>query len=527
MNRKTSWVLGAGAALVVAASPVAGQTFSGEANPALRRIWDEGTRNSQVTRLAQTLTDSLGPRLTGSPDMTRAQQWLLDTYRSWGITARREQYGTWKAWRRGPSHIDLVQPRVRSLEGMMLAWSPGTGGRPVEGGVVSLPQVADSAAFRAWLPNVRGKFVAISMPQPTCRPNKTWEEFATPETLASFRRQRGADSVAWAARLRATGMTARDLPKALEQAGAIGVLTSYWSGGYGVDRIFQARTERVPTVDLSCEDYGLVYRLAANNQGPMVRVAAESQDLGEQPVFNVMAEIRGSERPNEYVVLSAHFDSWDGSSGATDNVTGTVTMMEALRILKSVYPRPKRTILVGHWSGEEQGLNGSRAYVEDHPQVVSGLQALFNQDNGTGRVTTISMQGFTRVSPVMQRWLGQIPTEISRHISLDDPGVPSQGGSDYASFVCKGVPAFGLSSLNWEYGTYTWHTNRDTYDKIVLDEVRSNAMLTAMLTYLASEEGQLLPRDRATTFGNNPNTGRPYTWPNCTNATRSFGASTR
>lgn len=520
-------LLGAGATLAASAAPLGAQTFSGNPDPVLRRIWDEGMRSSQVERLAQTLSDSLGPRLTGSPGMDVAQQFLLDTYRAWGITARREQYGTWKSWERGTTHVDLVQPRVRSLEGMMLAWSPGTGGQPVQGGVVALPETADSAAFAAWLPAVRGKFVMISMPQPTCRPNKTWEEFATPEGLAAFRARRGADSASWAARLRNTGLSARELPKALEQAGAIGVVTSYWSGGYGVDRIFQARTERVPTVDLSCEDYGLVYRLSANKQNPVLRVAAESRDLGEKPVFNVIGEIRGSQKPNEYVVLSAHFDSWDGSSGSTDNVTGTVTMLEAMRLLKTVYPRPKRTILVGHWSGEEQGLNGSRAYVADHPEVVNGLQALFNQDNGTGRVTSISMQGFTRVSPVMQRWLSRIPTEITRHITLDDPGVPSQGGSDYASFVCKKVPAFGLSSLGWEYGTYTWHTNRDTYDKIVLDEVRSNAILTAMLTYLAAEEPQLLPRDQATSFPPNPGTGRPYTWPNCTEAARSFGASTR
>jgi carboxypeptidase Q len=125
----------------------------------------------------------------------------------------------------------------------------------------------------------------------------------------------------------------------------------------------------------------------------MVSVHTESKELGVVPTFNTIAEIKGSEKPNEYVMLSAHFDSWDGGTGATDNGTGTLTMMEAMRLLKKFYPHPKRTILVGHWGSEEEGLNGSRAFVEDHPEIVQNLQALFNQDNGTGRVVNISGHG--------------------------------------------------------------------------------------------------------------------------------------
>jgi len=211
-------------------------------------------------------------------------------------------------------------------------------------------------------------------------------------------------------------------------------------------------------LELSCEDYGLVFRLAHNGQGPRLRVQADADLLGEVPVSNVIGEIKGSEKPDEYVMLSAHFDSWDGSSGATDNGTGTITMMEAMRILKSVYPRPKRTIMVGHWSGEEQGLNGSRAFAADNPAVVKGLQALFNQDNGTGRVATISMAGLTRAGEFFGRWFAKLPTELTRNITLVIPGIPGGGGSDYASFLCYGAPAFNLTSLSWDYGTYTWHT---------------------------------------------------------------------
>jgi Zn-dependent M28 family amino/carboxypeptidase len=193
-------------------------------------------------------------------------------------------------------------------------------------------------------------------------------------------------------------------------------------------------------------------------------------------------------------------------------------MMEAMRILKVAYPNPRRTILVGHWSGEEQGLNGSRAFAHDHPEIVQGLQALFNQDNGTGRVVNISMQGLTGAGAHFGAWLAKIPQEITGFINLNIPGSPGGGGSDYASFICAGAPAFSLSALNWGYGTYTWHTNRDTYDKIVMDDLRNNATLTAMLTYLASEDPQKVSRERRVLA--NPRTGEPGQWPQCRDGAR-------
>ncbi|MGH7555095.1 MAG: M20/M25/M40 family metallo-hydrolase, partial [Longimicrobiales bacterium] len=236
--------------------------------------------------------------------------------------------------------------------------------------------------------------------------------------------------------------------------------------------------------------------LALNNQGPRLRVDVQTEFTGAVPTFNTIAEVNGSEKPNEYIMLSAHFDSWDGGSGATDNGTGTIVMMEAMRILRQVYPRPKRTIVVGHWSGEEQGLHGSRAWAHDHPEVVSGLQALFNQDNGTGRVQSIGMQGLTRAGEYWGRWTTRLPQEIMQHIRLNIPGTPTSGGTDNASFICFGAPAFGLSSLSWGYNPFTHHTNIDTYDKIVLEELRNNATLTAMLVYLADQERERMPRDR-------------------------------
>jgi Iap family predicted aminopeptidase len=310
------------------------------------------------------------------------------------------------------------------------------------------------------------------------------------------------------------GISQSEILQRIEDAGALGTFSSSWTGYWGASRVSSSRNKTIPDIAFGCEDYGLMYRLAEGNQGPVVRVSAEVTDHGTAPTYNVIGEIRGSEKPNEYIILSAHLDSWDGGSGSTDNITGSVTMMEALRILKKVYPNPKRTIMVALWNGEEQGLNGSRAFVADHPEIVENVQAVFNQDNGTGRVVDISMQGLTGVASYFGEWMTLLPNEISQHIDLTIPGMPGTGGSDYASFVCAGVPAFSLRSLSWEYGQ-TYHNPTDTFDKIVIDEIVNNATLTAMLTYLASEEPDKLPRDTRIMSGTNPRTGEPITWPQC------------
>ena len=526
--------IAAGLLLTTLTTPAATQGFpqpSGFAieDPVLRRIWTIATDSSQLPRLAQALFDSLGPRLTASPGMVASQNWLVATYTAWGIAARKEQYGTWRGWRRGKTHIDLVSPRVRTLEGTMLAWSPPTPkGRPVRAPVVVLPDVPDSAAFVAWLPQAKGKFVLISFPQPTCRPDDSWEKWAAPNGADTLKARRTAAQQAWLQRQQRTGYwgpgggvsAATPLTRRLEAAGAAGTIGSFWSQGWGVQKIFAAFTDRTPVLDIACEDYGLLYRLAENKQAPVIEVTAESQPLGEVPVFNVIGEIKGSQLPSEYVMLSAHFDSWDGGSGATDNGTGTITMLEAMRLLKLVYPNPRRTILVGHWSGEEQGLNGSRAFVKDHPEIVSGLQALFNQDNGTGRVENMNASGFPDASAALARYLARVPADITRNIKFSFPGNPSGGGTDHASFVSCGAPGFGLGSGDWDYGRYTWHTNRDTYDKVSFDDVKNNAALAAMLVYLADQDSVRMSREKRTVFARTAS-GQPGAWPECRDAQRS------
>jgi hypothetical protein len=507
---------------------VAGAQNLATDDPVLRAIWDQAMNRSQLEDLAQSLLDSIGPRLTASPQMERAQDWAVRTMRAWGIEARLERYGTWEGWDRGPSHVDLIAPRVRSLEGRILAWSPGTGGRPVEGGVAYLPEINAPADWQRFLGTVRGRWVMLSYPEPTCREDDQWLEFGLEESVLRMSEARELGRQRWTRNLQATGSTdsrQRDLHRQLEEAGAAGIITSQWPGSYGTTRVFNAYNRTSPTFELGCEDYALVYRLAANGQAPVLRLTADATNRGEVPVFNVIGEIRGTTWPDQYVMLSAHYDSWEGGSGATDNGSGSLLMLETMRILKAAYPNPKRTILIGLWSGEEQGLNGSRAYTEDHPEVVRGLQALWNQDNGTGRIVNLSAQGLVQAGGSLAEWLSKVPAEVAQHVDLQLPGNPGGGGSDYASFICHGAPGFSLGALSWDYSSHTWHTHRDTYDKLVFDDLRNNVVLTASLVYLSADDPNFVDRTRRAVM-----TGRgggPAQWPACVPAERTSRGSPR
>jgi carboxypeptidase Q len=487
------------------AAPLGAQT--NVSDPVLRHIWALGMDSSHTWDLSQVLFDSIGPRLTGTPAGNNASEWVMKMYRSWGIDAKREQYGTWRGWKRGPSHVDMMKPFVRSLEAVTEGYSPGTGGKDLVATTVILPMVSDSDAFVKWLPKAKGKLVLISAAYPTCRPEEEWAAMATPESKARMDTTIVKMLSDWNTRIRNTGYPVSagnptgNLGLRLEQAGAAGVIVSNFASptaeAWGTFTVYDTKNKKTPAIAMSCEDYGLLYRLTEKNQHPEVRVNAVGQTLGEVPVYDTFGTIRGTEKPNEYVLLSAHFDSWDGSQGATDNGTGTITMMEAMRILKLAYPHPKRTIVVGHWPGEEQGLNGSRAWAYDHPEIVRAIQAGFNQDNGTGRIQSTSGVGLPNAAEHMQQWLSKLPQEFQQQIRFTGVGAPATGGTDNASFDCYGAPVFGLSSLNWDYGSYTHHTNRDSFDKIVFDDLKGNATIVAMLAYLASEDPKFITRERA------------------------------
>ncbi|MEC5395517.1 M20/M25/M40 family metallo-hydrolase [Bergeyella sp. RCAD1439] len=485
-------------------------------------IVNETYTNSQLEKLAYELLDGIGPRLVGSPKMQQSHDWAVKTFKNWGIEAKNEQWGEWKSWERGLSSVDMEYPYVKSLEARQLAFSPSTPANGISAEVIMLPLFSSKADFEKWLPNVKGKFVMVSQYQPSGRTEYNWKEHASPETFEKYKKETDEANKAWSKSMEILGFNRHTLNKPFEDAGAVGILWSNWSRGFGVNKVFSAGTKKIPAVDLSLEDYGQLYRMLSNGVKPRLRIKAQSKDLGMAPTFNTVAEIKGSEKPDEYVILSAHLDSWDGATGATDNGTGVITMMEVARILKKLYPNPKRTIIVGLWGSEEQGLNGSRGYVSAHKDQMHKIQAVFNQDNGTGRIQYINGQGFLHSYDYLQRWLNAAPKKLTKDLKTTFPGFPGGGSSDHASFVAAGVPAFMLISSDWSYGAYTWHTNRDTYDKIVFDELKNNVALIAIMTYMASEDPEKASAERIK-MPIDPQTGTTAKWPEVKEPTRKGG----
>jgi carboxypeptidase Q len=465
----------------------------------INNIRNEVAQHTQMELLAQQLVDDIGPRLMGTPQMLKANDWVRNTYQSWGIEAHNEQYGTWQGWERGETYIAMTAPRFDQLDGIQLAWSPPTKkGKPIEAAVIMLPLLKDSVALQQWLPSVKGKIVMIAPPQISGRPESSWKEFALPADYDSFLARKEKAATDWSNALKAMATSHNKIQQQLEEAGAVAILSSYWTGGWSANRIFGTKTKKIPHIDLRMEDYQMLYRFIARGITPTIKLSTTAQQLGPIPAQNTIATIKSNVRPDEYVMLSAHLDSWDGGTGATDNATGTILMMEVMRILKKHYPNPKRSIMVGHWGGEEQGLNGSRAFVADHKDLMPKISVLFNQDNGTGRISRLNGLGFLDAYSYFQKWFEYLPKESREAIETTFPGNPGgRGGSDYAAFVPYEVPAFFLLSNNWDYGTYTWHTSLDTYDKIVWEEMRRNAVTIATLVYLACEEPEAFSRRKA------------------------------
>ena len=421
----------------------------------IRKIKNEVAGNAQMELLAQQLMDDIGPRLIGSPQLLKANDWLVNTYKSWGIDAHNEKYGTWPGWERGQTNIVMTSPRMDQLDGTQLAWSPATPlGKPVEAEVIMLPLLKDSVALQNWLPNAKGKIVLISQPQLSGRPETSWKEYALEEDYKKFMERKEKAANAWSDALKAMSTSHNKIQTQLEDAGAVAIVSSFWTGGWSSNRIFGTKTKKIPHVDVRMEDYQMLCRFIVRGIKPQLQLTTTSKHLGPKPAQNTIAEIKSTANPEQYVMLSAHFDSWDGGTGATDNGTGTILMMEVMRILKKYYPNPKRSIIVGHWGSEEQGLNGSKAFAADHKDLLPKISVFFNQDNGTGRISKLSGLGFLDAYDYFGRWFEYLPEENKKAIETTFPGNPGgRGGSDYAAFIPYDVPAFFLLSNNWDYGT--------------------------------------------------------------------------
>ena len=388
--------------------------------------------SSHTWELAQTLFDSIGPRLTGTPQGTQASDWVIKKYKSWGIDAKREQYGTWRGWRRGYSHIDLDQAARPLARGDDARLQPGhrRQGRhrrddhsPDGRGQQRIREVA-AAARRASSCSFRRRIRRAG-------PRRSGRRMATPAskarmdtTIVEARQRLDARAFATPATRSPRAIRPATLGMRLEKAGAAGVIVSNLASRdgrrWGTYTVFDTNNTTALGIAMSCEDYGLrlsSHRAQAGAAAARQRRVASS--LGECRCSTRSRTIKGTREAERVRDALGALRFVGRLAGATDNGTGTITMMEAMRILKQAYPKPKRTIVVGHWSGEEQGLNGSRAFAEDHPEIVTGLQALFNQDNGTGRIVQHRRaSGFPTAARTCSSGSRKLPHEFQQQIQL-------------------------------------------------------------------------------------------------------------
>jgi hypothetical protein len=499
------------------------------------RIRAEGEKNSQILRTLHHLTDVYGPRLTGSPNHKAAAEWTVRQMTEWGFVN-----GHLEPWEFGrPGWLNerfsghIVEPVKDALVGEVMAWTPSTDG-PVTGEAVHVvpPSGPTQAELDAWIaavtPKIKGRialvgqhqFVPVTIEPPVRRrPDDVARRQYDPDAPPSEGRGRGrgrGNEPADPNRLGASAVNAAVNTLMLNA----GVLVRVNDGGreHGQIRAFQNNTYDVtkapPTVILRNEDYGRIARLLAAGRQVRLEFTIVNRTYPEgKTSYNAIAEIAGSDKADEVVMLGGHLDSWHAATGATDNAIGCTIMMEAARILKAVGVKPRRTIRVALWGGEEQGLLGSKAYVREHfgtfeqpkPEFAK-FNGYFNVDSGTGRIRGATVFGPPPAATILREafapyrefgMMGAIAT-VSRR----------SGGTDSTSFNEAGLPGIGLGQDPIEYNVATWHTNLDTYERIIEDDAKKSAIAIASAVYHLAMRDEMLPRFSKETMPPPPPAGR-------------------
>lgn len=485
-------------------------------------VWQirrEATDRSQILRTLHVLTDRYGPRLTGSPNLRGAQDWIVQQAAAWGL--KNAHLEPWEfghpGWVNERLAVHLVSPVRDALVVEALAWTPGTNGAVrAETTRIDLPERPTREALDAYLESVRarvkGRIVMVGAPRHvdvTIVPPQKRREDA--DVRAAFESDApsgpaGPPAAAPAAREAAAAPTlsARQIAEQVDQfLVAAGALARVNDAGrdHGQIRAFNNRTfdiaKAVPTVVMRNEDYGRIARLMAD--GPVeLELDIVNHTVPEgHTQYNVIAEIPGSDKAHEVVMLGGHLDSWHSATGATDNAIGCTVMLEAIRILQAVGVTPRRTIRVALWSGEEQGLLGSQAYVRDHfgtfeqpkPEYAH-FAGYFNIDSGTGRARGMTVFGPPEAAAILRQAVA--PFADNGLLGATSTTSRRRGGSDHTSFNEAGLPGIGVAQDPVEYGTHTWHTNLDTYERIVETDAKQSAMAIAAAVYhLAMRDGQL------------------------------------
>ncbi len=495
----------------------------------IAKIRDEGLNRSQVMDHIGWLSDVYGPRLTGGPGIRQAAEWTLKKFAEWDLTnPHLETFPFGKGWSLVRFSAHLIEPQVEPLIGFPGSWTSGTNGAVIAD--VVRVQTANEADFEKYRGSLKGKIV-LTQPARAVRmlegpfvlrmTERDLEEAATVPPARTGAGRGGAGGRGGAAAFqqklqefyKAEGVVAlfnRGSESDVSAGGSDlswvqqrpdgGTIFPTGSGSRGAD----AGTG-LPTVTLAVEHYNRLVRVL--DKGVPVRVELNVQtkfyDETTGNGFNVIAEMPGSDPvlKDEIVLLGAHFDSVAAGTGATDNATGSAAMMEVLRILKAVGARPRRTIRIGLWGGEEQGLMGSRAYVREHygdPATMAlkpgheKLSAYFNSDNGTGRVRGIWLQGNTAVEPIFRQWMK--PLEDLDVFAIGPRSVTS---TDHLSFDAIGLPAFQFMVDRLEYNSRTHHSNMDTFDRVQADDMIQQATVIAVFAYNAAMRDEKLPRKAA------------------------------
>ncbi|HEX6322909.1 MAG TPA: M20/M25/M40 family metallo-hydrolase [Vicinamibacterales bacterium] len=491
---------------------------------AVQKIRAEALERSQVMETLFWLTDRHGPRLTGSPGFEQAGDWAVKQLQDWGVqNVRKERFPFGQGWSLRRFSAQMVEPQVMPIIGMPKAWTPGTGG-PVTADVVrvTLATADDAAKLKGTL---KGKIV-LTQPARAVRMLDgrivlRMNEKDIEEALAVPPPPAGRGQGAGRGQAQPGRLTASEIAAFYKSEGVIAVFdrgsdsdtsaggsdlswrTQRTDGGTvfvgGASRT-EAAENTVPQVTLAVEHYNRMVRLLEHGVPVRVALDIETAYHPEDPArpngFNVIGEIPGTDKAGEIVLIGAHFDSWHGATGATDNATGSAAMMEVLRIINATGLKPRRTIRIALWGAEENGLIGSRAYVSEHlgtadapkPALAKHV-AYFNIDNGTGKVRGVWLQGNSAVAPIFGRWI-----EPLKDLGVEILGPRPVTSTDHVSFDRVGVPAFQFVQERYEYNSRTHHSNMDFYDRVQAEDMKQVAAVVAVFAWQAANRELALPR---------------------------------